>query len=62
MYQPSISTVSAGLQAPASGCLMVVVGDCGGSYSEEGHNAALKGIGRFGDLVDSSELIDLWWK
>jgi nicotinamidase-related amidase len=44
------------------GYFMVVVRDCVGTYTEEGHNAALKRLERFGDLVDSSELIDLWRK
>jgi nicotinamidase-related amidase len=44
------------------GYFMVVVRDCVGTYTEEGHNAALKRIERFGDLVDSSRLIDLWRK
>jgi nicotinamidase-related amidase len=42
------------------GYLMVVVRDCVGTYSEEGHNAALKRIERYADIVDSKEIIDLW--
>lgn len=42
------------------GHLMVVVRDCVGTYTEEGHNAALKRIERFADVVESKELIDIW--
>jgi nicotinamidase-related amidase len=42
------------------GYFMVVVRDCVGTYTEEGHNAALKRMERFGDLVDSKELIQIW--
>ena len=42
------------------GYLMVVVRDCVGTYTEEGHNAALKRIERYADVVDSKELIELW--
>jgi nicotinamidase-related amidase len=42
------------------GYLMVIVRDCVGTYTEEGHNAALKRIERFADVVDSKELIDIW--
>jgi len=31
-----------------------------GTYTEEGHNAALKRIERFGDIADSKELIQIW--
>jgi nicotinamidase-related amidase len=44
------------------GYFMIVVRDCVGTYTEEGHHAALKRIGRFADVVDSSELISLWRK
>jgi len=33
------------------GHLMVVVRDCVGTYTEDGHNAALKRIERFADVV-----------
>jgi nicotinamidase-related amidase len=42
------------------GYLMVVVRDCVGTYTEEGHNAALQRIERYADVVDSQELIELW--
>ncbi|MBM4262182.1 MAG: cysteine hydrolase [Deltaproteobacteria bacterium] len=42
------------------GHLMVVVRDCVGTYTEEGHNAALKRIEKFADVVDSQELISIW--
>jgi nicotinamidase-related amidase len=42
------------------GYLMVVVRDCVGTYTEEGHNAALKRIERYADVVESKEIIDLW--
>jgi len=42
------------------GHLMVVVRDGVGTYTEEGHNAALKRMERFGEIVDSKELIELW--
>jgi nicotinamidase-related amidase len=42
------------------GHLMVVVRDCVGTYTEEGHNAALKRIEKFADVVDSKELIAIW--
>jgi nicotinamidase-related amidase len=42
------------------GYLMVVVRDCVGTYTEEGHNAALKRIARYADVVESKELIDIW--
>jgi ureidoacrylate peracid hydrolase len=41
-------------------CFMVVVRDCVGTYTEEGHNAALKRMERFAEIVDSKELIDSW--
>ena len=44
------------------GHLMVIARDCVGTYTEEGHNAALKRIERFADVVDSKELIDIWSK
>ena len=42
------------------GYLMVVVRDCVGTYTEEGHNAALKRMARYADVVDSKELIEIW--
>jgi nicotinamidase-related amidase len=42
------------------GYLMVVVRDCVGTYTEEGHNAALKRIERYADIVESKQLIALW--
>lgn len=39
---------------------MVVVRDCIGTYTEEGHNAALKRMERFAEIVDSKELIEIW--
>jgi len=39
---------------------MVVVRDCVGTYTEEGHNAALKRMERFAEIVVSNELIDIW--
>jgi nicotinamidase-related amidase len=42
------------------GYFMVVVRDCVGTYTEEGHNAALKRMERFSDVVDAQELIQIW--
>jgi nicotinamidase-related amidase len=42
------------------GYFMVVVRDCVGTYTEEGHNAALQRMGRYGDVVDSRDLIAAW--
>jgi nicotinamidase-related amidase len=42
------------------GYFMVVARDCVGAYTEDGHNSALKRMERFADVVDSSELIQLW--
>ena len=42
------------------GYFMVVVRDCVGTYTEEGHMAALKRMERHADVVDSGELIKLW--
>ncbi len=42
------------------GHLMVVVRDCVGTYTEEGHNAALKRIEKFADVLESNELIAIW--
>ena len=42
------------------GHLMVVVHDCVGTYTEDGHNSALKRIEKFADVVESKELIEIW--
>ncbi len=42
------------------GYFMVVVRDCVGTYTEEGHVGALKRMERFADVVESSELIKIW--
>jgi nicotinamidase-related amidase len=42
------------------GYFMVVARDSVGTYTEEGHNAALKRMERFADVVDSKELIGIW--
>jgi isochorismate hydrolase len=42
------------------GYFMVVVRDCVATYTEEGHNAALKRMERFADVVDSQQLIRIW--
>ncbi len=42
------------------GYFMVVARDCVGTYTEEGHNAALKRMERLGDVVESKELIRIW--
>ena len=42
------------------GHFMVVVRDCVGTYTEEGHVGALKRMERFADVVESSELIKIW--
>jgi nicotinamidase-related amidase len=39
---------------------MVIPRDCVGTYTEEGHNAALKRMERFAEVVDSKELINIW--
>ena len=39
---------------------MVIARDCVGTYTEDGHNAALKRMERFAEIVDSKELIDIW--
>ena len=44
------------------GYFMVVAKDCCGTYTEEGHNAALKRMERQADVVESTELIALWSK
>ena len=42
------------------GYFMVVVRDCVGTYTEEGHNTALKRMERFADIVNSQDLIQIW--
>jgi ureidoacrylate peracid hydrolase len=42
------------------GYFMVVVRDCVGTRTESGHLDALKRMERFGDVVDSNELIKIW--
>lgn len=42
------------------GYFMVVVRDCVGTYTEEGHWGALKRMERFADVVESGELIKTW--
>ena len=44
------------------GYFMVVARDSVGTYTEEGHNAALKRMERFADVVESKELIAIWNK
>jgi hypothetical protein len=41
---------------------MVIPRDCVGTYTEAGHNAALKRMERFAEIVESKELIELWRK
>ena len=42
------------------GYFMVVVRDCVGTYTREGHEAALKRMERSADVIDSAELVRLW--
>jgi ureidoacrylate peracid hydrolase len=42
------------------GYFMVVVRDCVGTYTEEGHVGALKRMERFADVVESGGLIQIW--
>jgi nicotinamidase-related amidase len=42
------------------GYFMVVVRDCVGTYTKEGHDGALKRMERFADVVESSELVKIW--
>jgi len=42
------------------GYFMVVVQDCVGTYTKEGHVEALKRMERFADVVESSELMKIW--
>jgi nicotinamidase-related amidase len=42
------------------GYTIVVVRDCVGTYTEDGHNAALQRMERYADIVESEELIKLW--
>ena len=39
---------------------MVIPRDCVGTYTEEGHNGALKRMERFAEIVESKELIEIW--
>lgn len=39
---------------------MIVARDCVGTYTQEGHNTALKRMERFAEVVDSKELIEFW--
>jgi hypothetical protein len=39
---------------------MVVARDCVGADAEEAHNAALKRMERFAEIVESTELIEIW--
>ena len=60
-------TTDAGVDATVGegyrrGYFMVVAKDCCGTYTEEGHNAALKRMERQADVVESTELIALWSK
>ena len=41
---------------------MVIPRDCVGTYTEAGHNAALKRMERFAEIVESKELIEIWQK
>ena len=41
---------------------MVIPRDCVGTYTEAGHNAALKRMERFAEVVESKELIEIWQK
>jgi ureidoacrylate peracid hydrolase len=42
------------------GYFMIVARDCVGTYTEDGHNAALTRMVRFADVVDSKELMRIW--
>ncbi len=42
------------------GYFMVVARDAVGTYTEDGHNAALARMERFADVVDSRDLIRIW--
>ena len=39
---------------------MVIPRDCVGTYTEEGHNTALKRMERFAEIVDAKDLIEIW--
>jgi ureidoacrylate peracid hydrolase len=41
---------------------MVIPRNCVGTYTEAGHNAALKRMERFAEIVESKELIEIWQK
>jgi len=58
-------TTDAGVSATVGegyrrGYFMVLAKDCCGTYTEEGHNAALKRMDRQTNTVDSTELIRIW--
>lgn len=42
------------------GYSMVVASDCVGTYTEEGHSAALKRMARYADIVESKVLLAAW--
>jgi nicotinamidase-related amidase len=42
------------------GHFMIVVRDCVGTRTEDGHRDALRRMERFGDVVESAELIKIW--
>lgn len=42
------------------GYFMIVARDCVGTYTEQGHQAALTRIEKFGDVVNSKELMEIW--
>jgi ureidoacrylate peracid hydrolase len=42
------------------GYFMVVVRDCVGTYTQQGHEGALKRMERSADVIDSTELLRLW--
>ena len=44
------------------GYFMIVAHDCVGTYTEEGHQAALTRMERFGDVVNSQQLMAIWRK
>jgi ureidoacrylate peracid hydrolase len=44
------------------GHFMIVARDCVGTYTKEGHQAALTRMERFGDVVNSQQLMAIWRK
>jgi ureidoacrylate peracid hydrolase len=42
------------------GYFMVIAHDCVGTYTEEGHKTALARMEKFGEIVSSKELIEIW--